>query len=106
MLKDFVIERKKLTVENKFSYCPYCKSEFKDTASITYKDVLPKLVFIKKMNEWMGTDNQIHKSVDEVYFCEKCGRKDITTETFIDFYGMKKKEMSDSEAVEEAWKRG
>lgn len=87
MRKEYIISKHKLTVENKFSYCPYCKSEFKPTGTTTYKDCLPKLVFIKKMYEWEERDG-IHKSWDETYFCEKCGRKNITAETFRVFYGM------------------
>lgn len=109
-IKEFIVQQRKLTVENKFSYCPYCKKEFKPTGSITYKDVLPKLIFIKKMYEWTEKDGK-HKSWDEYYICERCGRKNITAETFRIFYGMdsegKKYTPEEERAiVEEVWKRG
>lgn len=85
--KEFLISKKKLTAENPFSYCPYCRKSFTPTETITYKDVLPKLIYMKKMLKWNAPDGE-HKTWEEVYFCEKCGRKDITDKDFIKFYGM------------------
>lgn len=87
-MKEFVAKRVKLTNEHLFSYCPYCVKEFEGNDKITYKDCLPKLVYIKKVYI-TETENGPMKSWDENYFCEKCGRKNITAEDFRIIYGMK-----------------
>lgn len=80
-ITETIIQKKKLTTESKFSYCPYCFKDFKEYAGMTYKDALPKLIYIKKMLQW-NTEEGICKSWEEVYFCEKCGRNRITSEDF------------------------
>lgn len=86
-IKEIVITKKKLTAENLFSYCPYCKSNFIPTGTITYKESLPKLIYLKRLLKWTAADGE-HKAWDEVYYCERCGKKDITDADFIQFYGL------------------
>ena len=77
-----ILSRKQMDPDSKYSYCPDCVKNLKE-AGREIKDNLPPL-FKVVTSEWL-TDVK-HEYIDHHYECPRCGRKDITAETFYQAY--------------------
>lgn len=85
--KTYLLVKKQLKSDSIYAYCPCCYQRIKSqtSKSMTYKDILQPLFYIKELWVWKDKDGNDCKSVEEHYHCDRCNG-DYTDRDFVKAY--------------------